>query len=97
MTNTPTRFPVLELVAIIITYLGLLLITASSLVGTWSAVASLTEGYLFLIAPFVMGIIDYQTRKIRQNSALHRFTFYAGALYFVITPVVIGLLLLLES
>jgi uncharacterized membrane protein SirB2 len=82
MTNTPTKFPTFKLLLCLVTYAGLLLVTVSVAIGKWSELAVLAYAYLLFIAPVVMGVIVYDTRRERHSSAVHRFTFYAGVFYF---------------
>ncbi|RZJ86118.1 MAG: hypothetical protein EOO60_13870 [Hymenobacter sp.] len=94
MPDNSNDFPAIETLAITITYGGVLTIIASSLAGQWSGQASLIVFYLVLIAPIVMGIIAYKNRTFRTGLNHRKWVFYAGALYFIITPIA-GLLLVL--
>jgi uncharacterized membrane protein len=94
MPDNNDNFPALETLLVIVTYGGVLAIIASSLSGHWSAVASLLMGYIIFLAPIIMGIIAYKNRAFRGTTNTRKWIFYAGTLYFIITPIT-GLLLVL--
>jgi len=96
MPNDNDNFPALATLIITITYGGILAIAASSLAGQWLGQASLIVFYLTLIAPIFMGIIAYRNRAFRRTTSLRKWVFYAGALYFIITPITVVLLILFE-
>jgi hypothetical protein len=60
----------------------------------WSGMASLGMFYLILVAPLVMGVIVYRNYKKKEVSIYHLRIFKAGLLYFLITPVTLGLLII---
>jgi hypothetical protein len=82
--------------SIVLTYCGLFIILASTLAHTWSAVASLLTFYQLLVAPLLMGIVAYRNRSARLGSAPYRLVFYAAAGYFVVLPLWVGVLVLLD-
>lgn len=71
---------------IVLTYGGYFIILASTLSRTWSAVASLITLYLVLVAPLIMGVVAYKSRRARLVSTPYRLIFYAAASYFVALP-----------
>ena len=50
--------------------------------GRWSAVHSLLFGYLFLVAPFLLGRAAYTAWPNRRASFLHQVVVYASTGYF---------------
>jgi hypothetical protein len=81
---------------LVLTYGGFFLILASTLARTWSAVASLITFYLVLVAPILMGVVAYKSRRARLVSTPHRLVFYAAAGYFMALPLLFCLDALLE-
>lgn len=96
MTQPPFTYPAIALATSFFTYAGLLAVFLSSVVGTWSAQASLLSAYLLVVAPVVMGIVAYTNRKLRLHSVPHRWAFYAGVLYFIILPFALLVLFVCE-
>ncbi|NQY29899.1 MAG: hypothetical protein HRT69_10545 [Flavobacteriaceae bacterium] len=88
--------PTIDLFLTFATYGGLLLVTLTTLFWKWSGMASLGSFYLILGAPIVMGIIAYRNSKKKELSIYHLRTYKAGLLYFLITPITFGLLVLIE-
>ena len=86
-----------ELFIVFATYLGLLLVALTELLGQWSGIASLGTFYLLIGAPIAMGIIGYKYRKIRGNSKYHNWLYFAGLLYFIIAPLTFLFLLLIGN
>jgi hypothetical protein len=71
---------------LVLTYGGYFIILASTLSRTWSAVASLITLYLVLVAPILMGVVAYKSRRARLASTPYRLIFYAAVSYFVALP-----------
>jgi hypothetical protein len=94
--NIPNA-PTTELFLIFATYGGLLLVVLTTLFWQWSGVASLGTFYLILAAPIVMGIIAYRHRQTKSISKYHYWTHISGLLYFVIAPVIFGILFLFSK
>lgn len=88
--------PIIDLFLIFATYGGLLLVALTTLLWKWSGMASLGSFYLILIAPIVMGIIAFRNHQKKELSVYHKRTYKAGLLYFIITPVTLGLLAILD-
>jgi drug/metabolite transporter (DMT)-like permease len=96
MTQSPAPYPAIALASSFFTYAGLLAVLLSSLADTWSGQASLLSAYLLLGAPVVMGLVAYTNRELRIDSVPHRWAFYAGALYFVVAPLMLLVALMCE-
>ncbi|MFC5625529.1 hypothetical protein [Algoriphagus winogradskyi] len=88
--------PAIDLFLIFATYGGLLLVALTTLLWAWSGMASLGMFYLILVAPIIMGVIAYRNYKKKELSTYHLWTYKAGLLYYAITPVTLGLLIILE-
>lgn len=91
--NAPTT----ELFLVFSTYGGLLLVVLTTLFWQWSGMASLGTFYLILIAPFVMGFIAYRHRQTKSISKYHNWTYQSGLLYFIIAPMIFGILFLMTE
>jgi hypothetical protein len=50
---------------LVLTYAGFFLILASTLARKWSAGASLISFYLLLVAPILLGVVAYKSRRAR--------------------------------
>ncbi|WP_064966060.1 hypothetical protein [Tenacibaculum ovolyticum] len=59
-------------------YISVLLLIITSILNLWTALASLGAFFLFLICPFITGIIAY--KKI-QSSKAHKKLFYLAFFY----------------
>lgn len=93
-SNSLQNPPTIELFIIFATYGGLLIVALTVLFGLfWSGMASLSTGYLILLAPIVMGSIAFKHRNTRTFSKYHNWTFIAGLSYFIIAPITFGVLL----
>lgn len=79
-----------------LTYGGYFFILASTLARTWSAVASLITFYLLLVAPILMGVVAYKSRRARLVSTSYRLVFYAAIGYFMALPLLFCIDALLE-
>ena len=88
--------PTIDLFLIFSTYGGLLLVTLTTLFWKWSGMASLGAFYLILVAPVIMGVIAFINYKKKELSIYHLRIYKAGQLYFLITPMTLGLLMLFE-
>ncbi len=95
MTTPVVSFPVKTLAGVVLTYSGLLVVVASAIVGTWSALTSLLTFYLVLVAPVVMGTIAYRCRQARASSPIHQWAYYAGILYCIVVPLAVVTCLLI--
>ncbi len=89
--------PIYELFLAFLSYGGLILVVFTDLFWQWSGMASLGMLYLILVAPFVNGIITYTLRQSKKVSKYHKWTYYAGLLYFIIAPITFGLLFLFRK
>jgi len=88
--NKPPTFSLFLLLA---TYGGLLLVVLTTLFSRWSALASLGSLYLILIAPFVKVVLAYRMHNDRAITIYHRWVYYSCLLYFLIAPLVFGVLI----
>jgi hypothetical protein len=79
-----------------LTYGGYFLILASTLSRTWSALASLITLYLVVVAPILMGVVAYKSRRARLVSTPYGLVFYAAAGYFMMLPLLFCIDTLLE-
>jgi len=78
--------PIREMFIIFFTYGGLLTLILTTFFWEWSGLASLGAFYLIIFAPIAMLIVAYRQYKKRKTSIYHRWMFYLGALYFIISP-----------
>jgi len=81
-----TNPPIIELFVIFAIYGAVLLIALTSLFWVWSGAASLGTLFLVFGAPIVMGFIAYRTRKRKNKSRYHQWTYALGWSYLVFLP-----------
>jgi hypothetical protein len=86
-----------EFFIIFSTYGGLLLIVLTSFFGAWSGMASLGMAYLIGVAPIVCIILAIRNRKSKQSSKYRTLVFKLSLVYFIVTPLTLGTVLLIEG
>ncbi|RPD46964.1 hypothetical protein DNI29_12450 [Hymenobacter sediminis] len=89
MIKQTVEVPAWQLLVVMSTYGGLLMILLTGLFWTWSGMASLGTFYLILGAPFLVLFTAISTVR-QQNSLYHRWIFRASAAYL---PLIVGLIL----
>lgn len=89
--------PIIDLFLIFAIYGGLLIIMLTSLFWVWSGLASIGTIFLIIIAPIVMLTIIIRNYNQRTISVYHRGTFISAVLFFLITPIAIGLIFWMEN
>ncbi|WP_028887423.1 hypothetical protein [Tenacibaculum ovolyticum] len=62
-------------------YISVLLLIITSILNLWTALTSLGAFFLFLICPFLTGIIAYKNYKKTQSSKTHKKLFYLAFFY----------------
>ncbi len=73
--------PIIPLIIICATYVGLLMLILTSFLWYASGLATLGMFYLIFVAPILMIIISCQLYSERKLSRYHQATFFAGVLY----------------
>lgn len=88
--------PIKELFIIFATYGTLLIISLISINNDWSGAASLGAFYLLIVAPILLFSIAYLRFRERKLSVYHRWTFWVSVSYFIVFPVILIILLVLD-
>jgi heme O synthase-like polyprenyltransferase len=64
-------------------YVSVLLLIITSILNLWTALASLGAFFLFLICPFITGIIAFKNYKKIKISKTHKKLFYFSSFYTI--------------
>ena len=91
--------PVIEYYLVFISYTLLAFIVFKSLAfpDSWSAMESVATFYLIVGAPIAMAVIAFKHRESRQLSNYHKWAFLSGLLYFIVAPIMFGLIFLFKD
>ncbi len=88
--------PNIDFFLIFATYGGLLLVMLTTVFWEWSGMASLGTFYLIIGGPIVMGIIAYRNYRNKGLSKYHILAYKAGLFYFLITPLSLAILMIID-
>ena len=99
ISDNITNPPVIEYNLVFISYTLLAFIIFKSLAfpDSWSAMESVATFYLIVGAPIAMALIALKHRESRRLSKYHKWAFLSGLLYFIIAPVMFGLIFLFKE
>ena len=91
--------PLIEYYLIFISYTLLAFIIFKSLAFpySWSAMESVATFYLIVGAPIAMAVIALKHRERRRLSKYHNWAFLSGLLYFIVAPIMFGLIFLFKD
>jgi hypothetical protein len=83
--------PIIELTALFATYGLLLLVVFTGVFYKWTQ-SSILYVYLVLCAPILMGVIAYRLSPSRELSKYHNRIYKLAIMYYLIGPIILGVL-----